>query len=68
LERLPNNPERLQRELPLQLTLGPALIPVKGWAVPETFIVTLPLEAHRPFPMRFFLLKVQVESKHPTNV
>jgi hypothetical protein len=36
LQKLPDSPERLQRELPLQLALGPALIAVKGWASPET--------------------------------
>jgi class 3 adenylate cyclase/predicted ATPase len=35
LQRLPDSPERLQRELLLQLVLGPALIAVKGWASPE---------------------------------
>ncbi len=36
LQKLPDSPERIQRELPLQLALGPALIAVKGWASPET--------------------------------
>jgi len=36
LQRLADSPERIQRELPLQLALGPALIAVKGWASPET--------------------------------
>ncbi len=36
LQRLPDSPERRRRELPLQLTLGVTLIPVKGWAVAET--------------------------------
>jgi predicted ATPase len=35
LQRLPENPERIQRELLLQLALGPALIAVKGFAAPE---------------------------------
>src|SRR6202022_24821 len=35
LQRLPDSPERIQRELRLQLALGPALIAVKGWAAPE---------------------------------
>jgi predicted ATPase/class 3 adenylate cyclase len=35
LQRLPDSPERVQRELRLQLALGPALIAVKGWAAPE---------------------------------
>jgi predicted ATPase len=35
LQRLPDSPERIQRELLLQLALGPALISVAGWAAPE---------------------------------
>ena len=35
LRRLPDDPERIQRELPLQLVLGSALIAIKGWAAPE---------------------------------
>ena len=35
LPRLPDSPERTQRELLLQLALGPALIPLTGWAAPE---------------------------------
>jgi predicted ATPase len=35
LQKLPDSPERLRRELGLQLALGPALIPVKGWAAAE---------------------------------
>jgi predicted ATPase/class 3 adenylate cyclase len=35
LQRIPDSPERVQRELHLQLALGPALIAVKGWAAPE---------------------------------
>jgi predicted ATPase len=35
LERLPDGPERGQRELLLQLALGPALMAVKGFAAPE---------------------------------
>jgi predicted ATPase len=36
LQRLPDSPERIQRELLLQLAVGPALIAVKGYAAPET--------------------------------
>jgi predicted ATPase len=36
LQRLPDGPERIQRELLLQLVLGSALIAVKGYAAPET--------------------------------
>jgi class 3 adenylate cyclase/predicted ATPase len=36
LQRLPDSPERNQRELLLQLAVGPALIAVKGHAAPET--------------------------------
>src|SRR5207302_287903 len=35
LQRLPDGPERVQRELHLQLALGAALIAIKGWAAPE---------------------------------
>jgi predicted ATPase len=35
LQKLPDSPERIQRELLLQLALGPALIAVKAWAAPE---------------------------------
>ncbi len=35
LQKLPDSPDRIRRELRLQLTLGPALIPVKGWAAAE---------------------------------
>jgi predicted ATPase len=35
LQRLPDNPERIQRELLLQLAIGPALIAAKGRAAPE---------------------------------
>ncbi|MGZ6253978.1 MAG: ATP-binding protein, partial [Candidatus Binataceae bacterium] len=35
LQRLPDSAERIQRELRLQLALGPALTAVKGWAAPE---------------------------------
>jgi predicted ATPase/class 3 adenylate cyclase len=35
LQRLPDNRERIQRELRLQLALGPALIAIKGYAAPE---------------------------------
>jgi predicted ATPase/class 3 adenylate cyclase len=36
LQRLPDNPERIQQELLLQLAVGPALIAVKGQSAPET--------------------------------
>jgi class 3 adenylate cyclase/predicted ATPase len=36
LQRLPDSPERIQRELLLQLPLGPALYAVQGYAAPET--------------------------------
>ena len=35
LQRLPDSPERIQRELLLQLALGSASIPVTGWAALE---------------------------------
>jgi predicted ATPase len=35
LHRQPESPERFQRELLLQLAVGPALIPVKGLGAPE---------------------------------
>jgi len=35
LQKLPDTPERTQRELLLQLAVGPAFIPVKGWGAPE---------------------------------
>ena len=35
LQKLPDGSELVQRELLLQLTLGQALIPLKGWAAPE---------------------------------
>jgi predicted ATPase len=35
LQRLPETPERLQQELAVQTTLGPALIATKGMAAPE---------------------------------
>jgi class 3 adenylate cyclase/predicted ATPase len=35
LQRLPDSPARIQQELLLQLAMGPALIAVKGRAVPE---------------------------------
>jgi len=35
LQRLPDSPERVQRELLLQLAVGPALIAARGWAAPE---------------------------------
>jgi predicted ATPase len=36
LQKLPESPELIQRELLLQLAVGPALIAVKGYAAPET--------------------------------
>lgn len=35
LKTLPNTPERLQQELTLHITLGPALIAIQGHAAPE---------------------------------
>jgi predicted ATPase len=35
LQRLPDSPERIQRELLLQMAVGPALIAIKGRAAPE---------------------------------
>ena len=35
LNKLPDTPERLQHELTIQTTLGPALIAVRGQAAPE---------------------------------
>jgi predicted ATPase len=35
LQRLPDSPKRVQRELLLQLAVGPALMAVKAWAGPE---------------------------------
>jgi predicted ATPase len=35
IQKLPHSPERIQRELPLQLAIIPAAIPVKGWGSPE---------------------------------
>jgi predicted ATPase len=35
LQKLPDGPERIQRELFLQLTLGQAFILLKAWAAPE---------------------------------
>jgi class 3 adenylate cyclase/predicted ATPase len=35
LKTLPDTPERIQRELDLQVLLGPILITTKGWAAPE---------------------------------
>jgi len=35
LDELPETPERDRRELALQLSVGPALMAVKGWAAPE---------------------------------
>jgi TOMM system kinase/cyclase fusion protein len=35
LRTLPDTPERTQKELDLQMTLGPALMALKGWSAPE---------------------------------
>jgi predicted ATPase len=35
LSRLPDGTERIQRELQLQLVVGPALSAIKGWSAPE---------------------------------
>jgi len=35
LQKLPDGHHRIQRELPLQLTLGPAFIAINGYAAPE---------------------------------
>jgi predicted ATPase len=35
LRKMPDSPERIQRELLLQLTIGPALIAVRGYPAPE---------------------------------
>ena len=35
LQKVPDSPERIQREMLLQLVLGQALITVKGWTAPE---------------------------------
>jgi class 3 adenylate cyclase len=35
LQSFPDGPERIQRELALQLTMGPAFIALKGWGAPE---------------------------------
>jgi predicted ATPase len=35
IKTLPDTPERARQELGLCLTLGPALMAIKGWAVPE---------------------------------
>ena len=35
LQKLPDNPKRLQQELDLQLALGPASIAINGWGAPE---------------------------------
>jgi class 3 adenylate cyclase/predicted ATPase len=35
LQKLPDSPERIQRELPLQLGIGLASLAVKGWAGPD---------------------------------
>ena len=35
LQKLPDSPERIQRELLLQLAVGPALMTIKGFAAPE---------------------------------
>jgi predicted ATPase len=35
LQKLPDSPEQIQRELPLQFAIIPALIPVRGWGAQE---------------------------------
>jgi hypothetical protein len=35
VQKLPDSPERIQRELLLHMTVGPALIAVRGRAAPE---------------------------------
>jgi class 3 adenylate cyclase/tetratricopeptide (TPR) repeat protein len=35
LQKLPDSTERIQRELPLQMALGQANIPLKNWSAPE---------------------------------
>jgi predicted ATPase len=35
LQSFPDGPERIRRELPLQLAIGPAFIALKGWGAPE---------------------------------
>jgi predicted ATPase len=35
LRALPDGPELIQRELPIQLTIGPAFIALKSWGAPE---------------------------------
>jgi predicted ATPase len=35
LQKLPDTALRIQRELPLQLAIGPAFIAVRGWGAPE---------------------------------
>jgi predicted ATPase len=35
IRRLPDSPERIKRELPIQLALGSALVAVKGWAAAD---------------------------------
>ena len=35
LQKAPGLPERIQRELQLQLVMGPALSAIKGWSAPE---------------------------------
>ena len=35
VDKLPETPERIQQELPLQMAIGPALMATKGWSAPE---------------------------------
>ena len=42
LTALPNTPERAQRELDLQITLGPAFMVIKGWGAAEVERVYTP--------------------------
>jgi class 3 adenylate cyclase/predicted ATPase len=60
LQKLPDNGDRIQRELPLRMTLGYAFILLKGWAaaeVEQAFISALTIcdHLHNP-PEVFFIL------------
>jgi predicted ATPase/class 3 adenylate cyclase len=64
----PDSPERMRRELPLQMALGQALIPVKFWASPEVGraferaqVICQQLgDAQELFPALFGLLSVHL--------
>jgi predicted ATPase len=66
LQKLPDSPARIHRELVLQLTVGSALIAVKGWAAKEverTFIRAQQLctklgEPPEVFPVSFALFSM----------